>query len=298
MNTRLLEGPGRLLESVHPKFIEALILGIDNPRREAVTPQQQLYRDRLMKEIVAQTQLMPWAVAGLFADTPVMRLGLAEKLAGMFDPGHLALTRMSRYLQTLQTQSRGSPELREQYGAVAEQFLQRATHKQRALSQRGLMVQAGEHSDQVFTRWHAGSYDGWSLAGRCFIALEELRWGAFGDACRLANDEVRTLLKENLRSMASQYLAESMNASPQERHFYHQWLTAPVSALLMDYREMLGWLGNECTAQHHPVSWSITQTWQTVALGMPRICSAARLVDAMMEELFSQEEIPGSHPRK
>ncbi|MFP1557949.1 diguanylate cyclase regulator RdcB family protein [Escherichia coli] len=31
-----------------------------------------------------------------------------------------------------------------------------------------------------------GRDNAWSLPGRCFIVLEELRWGAFGDACRLA----------------------------------------------------------------------------------------------------------------
>lgn len=40
----------------------------------------------------------------------------------------------------------------------------------------------GEQSEQIFTRWRAGAYNAWSLPGRCFIVLEELRWGAFGDA--------------------------------------------------------------------------------------------------------------------
>jgi hypothetical protein len=154
-----------------------LILGIENPRQYTLAPQQQQFRERLMNEIVAQTQLRPWSAAGLFSDNPAMRLGLAEKLASQFDPGHLALTRMSRYLQLLQGKSNGSVELRQQFGLIGEQFSLRADHKQRALTQCGLMVQAGLHSDEVFTRWHAGQYNGWSLAGRCFIALEELRVG-------------------------------------------------------------------------------------------------------------------------
>ena len=147
-------------------------------------------------------------------------------------------------------------------------------------------MQAGEHSEQIFTRWRAGHYDGWSLAGRCFIVLEELRWGAFGDACRLANEDVAAMLKDNLRSMAANYLAQGINASPTTRHFYHQWLTTPASPGLIDHKDMLGWLGDWCQADQHPVSWSVTQNWQTVALGMPRLCSAKRLVDGMVEEIF------------
>ena len=291
MNTRLLEGPGARLESLHARFMVDLIQGIENPRQYTLAPQQQQFRERLMNEIVAQTQLRPWSAAGLFSDNPAMRLGLAEKLASQFDPGHLALTRMSRCLQVLQSQSNGSVELRQQFGLIGEQFSLRADHKQRALTQRGLMVQAGLHSDEVFTRWHAGHYDGWSLAGRCFIALEELRWGAFGDAWRLANDEVRALLKDNLRSMAAQYLAEEIGAAKETRHFYHQWLASPTAVGLMDYKEMLAWFGGSCNAVRQPVCWSVTQTWQPVALGMPRLCSAIRLVDAMIEELFVDEVI-------
>ncbi|MBB1199175.1 hypothetical protein EGM70_02500 [Enterobacteriaceae bacterium 89] len=289
MNTRLLEGPGARLESLHARFMVDLILGIDNPRQYRLAPQQQQFRERLMNEIVAQTQLRPWSVAGLFSDNPAMRLGLAEKLAGQFDPGHLALSRMSRYLHILQNKSQGSAELRQQFGLVGEQFSLRAEHKQRALTQRGLVVESGLHSDEVFTRWHAGHYNGWSLAGRCFIVLEELRWGAFGDAWRLANDEVRGLLKDNLRSMTAQYLAEEIGAAKETRHFYHQWLASPSSVGLMDYKEMLAWLGSRCDAVRQPVCWSVTQTWQPVALGMPRLCSATRLVDAMIEELFVDE---------
>lgn len=289
MNTRLLDGPGARLESLYARFMVDLVLGIENPRQYALAPQQQQFRERLMQEVVAQTQLRPWSIAGMFSDNPAMRLGLAEKLASQFDPGHLALTRMSRYLQSLQVKSQGSVELRQQFGLIGEQFSLRAEHKERALSQRGLMVPSGIHSDDVFTRWHAGHYDGWSLAGRCYIALEELRWGAFGDAWRLANGDVRDLLKDSLKTMAAQYLAEGIGAATETRHFYHQWLASPSAAGLMDHKEMLTWMGSSCDATRQPVCWSVTQTWQPVALGMPRLCSAARLVEAMIEELFTDE---------
>src|SRR5690606_19371051 len=106
----------------------------------------------------------------------------------------LALTRMTDKLLALRQQTNlrvaQSPGLMQQYDELSSHFKQRAAYKEKALTQRGLTVQAGEHSEQIFTRWRAGQYDGWSLAGRCYIALEELRWGPFGDACRLGNDDV------------------------------------------------------------------------------------------------------------
>ncbi|AWZ96476.1 yjcZ-like family protein [Enterobacter hormaechei] len=267
-----------------------LVQGADAARHSLLGPQQLQFRERLTQEIITQTRLRPWAMAGMLNENAALRLGLAEKLAGMLDPGHLALTRMSDRLVALRQQVNPRlpqpPGLLQQYEELSSHFNQRAAYKEKALAQRGLTVQAGEHSEQIFTRWRAGQYDGWSLAGRCFIVLEELRWGAFGDACRLANSDVAAMLKDNLRSMAANYLAQGINASPTTRHFYHQWLTTPASPGLIDYKDMLGWLGDWCQADKHPVSWSVTQSWQTVALGMPRLCSAKRLVDGMVEEIF------------
>lgn len=289
MNTPLLDGPARPLESVHAKFIVELVLGIDNPRQMAIAPQQLRFRERLMNDIMAQAQLRSWSMVDALSENPAMRVGLADKLASTLDPGYLALTKMGHHLHILQQKGNETPGVLQLYATTGERFLRRAEYKQRALSRRGLMVQAGEHSEQVFTRWHAGSYSGWSLAGRCFVALEELRWGAFGDACRLATGEAKALLMDNLRATATQYLAQSINAAPATRHFYHQWLSAPVTPAPMDHKEMLCWLGSACDSERHPVSWSVTQTWQTIALGMPRLCSAMRLAVAMVDEIFQEE---------
>lgn len=128
---------------------------------------------------------------------------------------------------------------------------------------------------------------GWSLPGRCLLQRRSCSWGAFGDACRLANADVVLMLKDNLRTMAAQALADSVNAAPATRHYYHHWLSTPAVGGSGEYNDMLSWLGSWCDAQRHPVSWSVTQRWQNVALGMPRLCSAKRLVDAMVEEIFA-----------
>ena len=287
MTKTLLDGPGRVLESVYPRFLVDLAQGDDARLPQA---HQQQFRERLMQELLARVQLQAWTNGGMLNAPLSLRLTLVEKLASMLDPGHLALTQIAQHLALLQKmdhrQHSAFPELPQQIAALYEWFSARCRWKEKALTQRGLLVQAGEQSEQIFTRWRAGHYDGWSLAGRCFIVLEELRWGAFGDACRLAKEDVAAMLKDNLRSMAANYLAQGINASPTTRHFYHQWLTAPASPGSIDHKDMLGWLGDWCQADKHPVSWSVTQNWQTVALGMPRLCSAKRLVDGMVEEIF------------
>lgn len=288
MKNRLLDGPGRVLECIHPKFIVDLVQGSDSARQTPIVPQQQLFRERLTQEIMAQTQLRPWAMSGVLHENDTLRLGLAEKLASMLDPGHLALTRITQRLTTMQQALSRPGAGGQQYDELAQHFSQRAAWKEKALNQRGLAVQAGHHSEQVFNHWRVGNYGGWSMAGRCYIALEELRWGAFGDACRLANEDVAKMLKDNLHVMAAEYLAQGIGAATTTRHFYHQWLATPSTPGLMDYKDLLGWLGDWCDAERHPICWSVTQSWQTVALGMPRLCSAARIASAMVDEVFGE----------
>ncbi|HEB0855945.1 MULTISPECIES: diguanylate cyclase regulator RdcB family protein [Citrobacter] len=297
MTNVLLEGPGRTLECVYPKFMVDLVQGDETKRSGGFLQQQKRLRARLTQEVLSQTQLRAWVMAGVSSEHLVMRLKLVEKLAGMIDPGHLALMRIAERLlfmhQMENPRGHATQGVMLQISALSDWFTQRSAYKKKALVQRGLTVQAGEHSEQIFTRWRAGAYDGWSLPGRCFIALEELRWGAFGDACRLGNADVVSMLKDNLRTMATQALAHSVNAAPTTRHYYHQWLSTPAVGGSSEHNDMLSWLGDWCDAERHPVSWSVTQRWQNVALGMPRLCSAKRLVDAMVEEIFAPSSLMG-----
>ncbi|EFC1526017.1 YjcZ-like family protein [Escherichia ruysiae] len=288
MTKTLLDGSGRVLESVYPRFLVDLAQGDDARYPQA---HQQQFRERLMQELLARAQLQAWANAGMLNAPLSLRLTLVEKLAAMLDPGHLALTQITQHLTLLQKMDHRShsafPELPQQIAALYEWFSARCRWKEKALMQRGLLVQAGEQSEQIFTRWCAGAYNAWSLPGRCFIALEELRWGAFGDACRLGNPQTAALLLDDLRVKATQYLAESINAAPTTRHYYHQWFSSPTAPTGGDHADFLSWLGKWSDADKQPVCWSVTQRWQTVALGMPRLCSAQRLAGAMVEEIFS-----------
>ncbi len=82
MTTQLLDGPGRTLECIHPKFMVDLV-GADAPRHTHLGPQQLQFRERLTQEIMTHTRLRPWAMAGMLNENAALRLGLAEKLAGM-----------------------------------------------------------------------------------------------------------------------------------------------------------------------------------------------------------------------
>lgn len=83
---------------------------------------------------MTHTRLRPRAMAGML-NNAALRTGLAEKLAGMLDPGHLALTLMAEKLIALRQQTHPrtlqSPGLTQQYADLVSHFTQRAARKER-----------------------------------------------------------------------------------------------------------------------------------------------------------------------
>lgn len=163
MTKTLLDGPGRVLE-----FLVDLAQGDDARLPQA---HQQQFRERLMQELLSRVQLQTWTNGGMLNAPLSLRLTMVEKLASMLDPGHLALTQIAQHLALLQKmdhrQHSAFPELPQQIAALYEWFSARCRWKEKALTQRGLLVQAGEQSEQIFTRWRAGAYN----AGRCLGAV-------------------------------------------------------------------------------------------------------------------------------
>ncbi len=113
---------------------------------------QQQFRERLMQELLARVQLQTWTNGGMLNAPLSLRLTLVEKLASMLDPGHLALTQIAQHLALLQNGSPPAlcfPGAPQQIVALYEWFSARCRWKEKALTQRGLLVQAGEQSEQI-----------------------------------------------------------------------------------------------------------------------------------------------------
>lgn len=215
-----------MLESVYPRFLVDLAQGDDARLPQA---HQQQFRERLMQELLSRVQLQTWTNGGMLNAPLSLRLTLVEKLASMLDPGHLALTQIAQHLALLQKWITASTLLSrafQQIAALYEWFSARCRWKEKALTQRGLLVQAGDQSEQIFTRWRAGAYNAWSLPRALFYRSGGVALGAFGDACRLGSPQAVALLLGDLLEKATQHLAESINAAPTTRHYYHQWFAS------------------------------------------------------------------------
>ena len=283
-------GSGRTLTCINEKFIVDFALSIGMLRQPRHTQQSKSFYENLRTQLVTQYQDVQRGLESVFTPHSTTAISWLTEFITSMEPGYQA-TRLVRekLLQLEQTAIFTSPGAFDEYSPpdkLRTQLTFKLKQIENQLQSINLMDRGRKHYEQVLTRWDHGSYFPFSPAGRCYVALQELYWGAFGEAVLLADDLQKTRLIEEVRERVIGKLASEVSASSHTRHYYHKWLTTPTSAGVLEYKEALAWLGDSCHIEQHPVSYSVTQTWRSISLGMPRICSAMRLGGALVDELL------------
>jgi len=280
----------RALECVAEKFVVDFAKNSGVTRELWHSQQSKAYYQRLTGEFIGRSQLQKWAMDEVLLETPEFTLAMLGQLCQRVAKKHRAMAlvydsvcAMSAASARINNEAR---ETRQLFAQVQQQLAQRVAKLEAQFNGTDLTHLGSVHCEQVFARWQAGHYVSFSPAGRCYVALQELYWGAFGDALRFGSTLQATELVEQARALAIRQLAQDVNASTRTRHYYYEWLMFPSTAAMMESKEALAWLGDDCDSEQQPVSFATTQTHQGVSLGMPRICSAMRLGSAMVDEVF------------
>jgi len=283
-------GTGRTLTCINDKFIVDFALGIGVVRQPRHTQQSQSFYENLRGQLVTQYQDVQRGLEGVFTPHSSAAISWLTEFITSLEPGYLATRLVREKLHQLeQTAIFTRPETFGGYlprDKLRTQLTFKLEQMENQLQSINLAEHGRKHYEQVFTRWDLGGYFPFSPAGRCYVALQELYWGAFGEAILFADDLQKARLIEEVRERVIDKLASEASASSHTRHYYHEWLTTPASAGVLEYKEALAWLGDTCHIELQPVSYSVTQTWRGISLGMPRICSAIRLGGAMVDELL------------
>ncbi len=139
--------------------------------------------------------------------------------------------------------------------------------------------------DEVFSKWGAGGFRGFSWAGRCYAALEELRWGAFGAFCR-KYPERRAEKVQLVRNRATiQMRLDAMQETADSRLPAQVWFDVPPDPLPNGV-EALAYLAEEHTDA--PFVFAATKgplgsPWPDA---VPLICSASRVATALADEVL------------
>ncbi len=109
------------------------------------------------------------------------------------------------------------------------------------------------------------------------MALEELRWGAFGDVIRQGETGRVNQLLDILRHKALTQMAQESGGSATVRLNTLDWLGGQGREQAdNEWHDAINWLGDWCSEEQHPVIWSTTQAAEHLPVRMPRLCSAER----------------------
>lgn len=181
-----------------------------------------------------------------------------------------------------------SIQSRQTINLLSQRLDERCNALDRNVARIDCLQQAHLHLDDVFGKWGAGHFNMFTLSGRCYAALEELRWGAFGDYCQAASRAERQKQLERLANRAIIQLNKDAGIGQGERIATRErWLARPEhNAFLTDGEEAIRYLGDWTSPQATPFAFAASQMPEQLPLHLPRIIAAPRVTEAMISELF------------
>ncbi len=157
---------------------------------------------------------------------------------------------------------------------------------------------AQDQLEWIFSRWDAGVWDALPLAGRCYIAINELYWGNFGDYYMRHPGERGRILLETAQHKIVARLQRDARVGPHDSLALDAWL-GPLperSKSSQLYAEGLSWLGDKHRLlDTHPIAYLCTQ-WHTLGdkpptpNTIPRLLPARRLADMVIDVFFDGAE--------
>ena len=212
---------------------------------------------------------------------------LSESLA----QSNYAIVRVNNRLNALKNDfahiANYSADTRQLLDTLSVQFAERCGRLEHEVARIGFMQNALINMDLVFSKWDAGKYQHLALANRCYAALEELHWGAFGDFYRsnIGGKDQQHFL-DIAKNKAISQLSKDAGANSAMRLSAQDWLAGPSSPSAVTLAEALSYLGDAANDVKQPFIYSATQQPKDLPLRMPRLCSADRVGSAMLNEVF------------
>ncbi|PHI32247.1 diguanylate cyclase regulator RdcB family protein [Budvicia aquatica] len=276
----------QVLTCLPEKFIVDLANGIDVVRDHTRTQQSQQFLDRIWMGFTGTNAKRQQAINASLADGVESSLRWLTELSGSLAKSNYAIVqvndRMNQLMHNTAQVAHYAVDTRQLLAQFTVQTNARFSEISQAIQNIDLMQHGRIQFDQVFARWQAGRYQPFSLSGRCYAVLEELRWGVFGDLLRNSDTRQYTGFLNELRDRASCQMALDAQVTPLSRVSHQQWLAVPDT----HFSDGLAYQGDWSTADYHPVVFATTQTQEAIPSGMPLICHAERLTGALIEEVF------------
>lgn len=285
----------QILTSIPEKFIVDFANGIDVGRdhlrvqKERTGLGARFYDGLTGKSARRQNEINASLLDGVEAS-----LKWLTELTNSLATSNLAITKVNDRVNELKLDTAKianySVDTRQQLESLAINLDQRCNSIEQEIARIDFVQRVQFNLDQVFHKWQAGRYASFSLSGRCYAAIEELRWGAFGDYCRTNSGKMRNDFINDLANRAIAQLANDAQCKATSRLDTLNWLEYPKGRdVLPDAPEALAYMGDWFKEEETPFAYTISQTPNQLHLNVPRLCSAERITETLVSEIFGEK---------
>ncbi|HBO7163486.1 TPA: YjcZ-like family protein [Pseudomonas aeruginosa] len=283
----------QLLSSLPEKFVVDFANGIDVAReRQRYIAGRTAFFSRMYDGLTGQGARHQAEINSSLTDGVEGALEWLKDLSGSLAKSNHAIVQVNARVSALKEDAAKIAN----YSIVTRQCLEQLSNEledrcgalEQEVARIGSLQQAQVHLDAVFSKWAAGRFSSFSLSGRCYAALEELRWGAFGDHLQRLSGHERQKQLELLANRAIVQLSQDASLSVGERiGTRDRWLALPQGRhVLADASDALGYLGDWADAEHNPFTFVVSQQPQELPLQVPLLGSAQRFTETLISELF------------
>lgn len=215
---------------------------------------------------------------------------LSEELA----QSNLAISRVNDRVSTLAGNMTAlvhySADTRHQLEQLAQRMDARSHALEREVGRIDFIQKVQINLDQVFDKWEAGRFGTVSLIARSYAALEELRWGAFGDYCRQHTGRQRDgFIQQAIDKTIARLAAEAETGSDDRLEMRGRWLALPGGRNAQgDMSQALMYLSDGFDVEAAPFITSIARKPDEWPLTLPKLSSAKRIAEAVVQEVFTE----------
>lgn len=214
-------------------------------------------------------------------------VGLSDSVAKSNRAIHQVQQRINGLKQHVATLAHYSAETRQMLERVSQHLYQRCEALEQQVARIDSLQRAHLQFDGVFAKWGAGRFGGLSYIGRCYAVLEELRWGAFGEYCLSASSHEKQQMLESLANRAIIQMSRDASVSQRERIATREhWLAKPANTSWLDGEDAVRYLGDWTSPRLAPLAYAASQIPDELPLHVPRIGSAQRMTEGLIDELF------------
>lgn len=282
----------QILTSIPEKFVVDFANGIDVARDHLrVQKDRSSFYSRCYEGFTGKGFKRQASINTILIDGIEGSLNWLTDLTESLAQSSLAIARVNDRVNSLKmdvaTIAKYSFQTRQDLDNLSKNLHQRCTDIEIEINRIDFVQRVQMNLSDVFSRWQAGRFSSFSPAGRCFVALEELRWGAFGDYCRSHTERERKLFVDEAVNRAIAQLRQDLHSDASDRLDTQIWLNRPNGRdVVPDAIDAIAYLGEDYPPSSNPFVFAVSNAIDNLPMEVPKIMSATRLTEALAEDVF------------